>query len=344
MAFAGSSEPSGLIFAGTDTQGLYSSLDGGTTWQAAGGPLSPVGAGSLAVTALAVNPGDQHVVYAAATFTMATPEGRHSVQSVFISVDDGRRWFEMTPAPRFDPTITQLIPLSGPSLAVLLVAPFGSPLASLEVSPALISGLDDADAGTRAATARALGLSHDRSLLPVLMNHLRDPDLLAGDQVAQAIGRLGDPAAVPLLMPALSDTDEVIRARAATALGLLQAKEAIPQLATMLQHDGPWARRYAAEALAAIGTPDAIAALTRPLQDAEMTPVRFTAMHGLELAGQSAILPLRVALSSDNDPVMRRNAAEMLGWLRAADAVPDLAQSLSDPDATVRSSGNLGPG
>ena len=67
-----------------------------------------------------------------------------------------------------------------------------------------------------------------------------------------------------------------------------------------------------------------------------MTPVRFAAMNGLQLAGQSAILPLRVALSSDNDPAMRRNAAEMLGWLSAADAVPALAQALSDPDATVR--------
>ena len=153
------------------------------------------------------------------------------------------------------------------------------------------------------------------------MTHLRDADLLAGDQVAQAIGRLGDPAAMPLLMPALSDSDEVIRARAATAPWLLQTKEAIPQLDAMLQHDWPWARRYAAEALAAIGTPDAIAALTRSLRDAEMTPVRFAAMHGLQLAGQSAILPLQLALT-DNNAVIRRNAAETPGWLSAADAVP----------------------
>jgi HEAT repeat protein len=335
LAFSGGNEPTGLIFAGTDTQGLYSSLDSGTTWQAAGGPLSPVGAGSLAVTALVVNPGDQHVIYTAATFTMVTPEGQHSVQSVFISVNDGRRWFEMTPAPRFDPLIPQLIPLNGSLLAVLLAAPFGSPMASLAITPALIKGLDDADAGTRAATARALGLSQDRSLLPVLMNHLHDPDLLAGDQVARAIGRLGDPAAVHLLMPVLSDTDEIIRARAATALGLLQTQEAIPQLTSMLQHDGAWARRCAAEALATIGTPEAIVALIGPLRDAELTPVRYMAMQGLEMVGQAAITPLRLALL-DTNPVIRRNAAEMLGWLRAANAVPNLVRSLSDRDATVR--------
>ena len=98
LAFAGSSQPSGLVFAGTSTQGLFSSLDGGLTWQAAGGPLTPVGVGDIAVTALVVYPGDQHVVYAATTFTMSTPEGQHSVQSVFVSVDDGRRWFADTGA------------------------------------------------------------------------------------------------------------------------------------------------------------------------------------------------------------------------------------------------------
>lgn len=159
LAFAGSRDPAGLIFAGTDSQGLYSSLDGGTTWQAAGGPLSPVGAGSLAVTALAVNPGEQQALYAAATFTMATPQGSHSSQSVYTSVDDGRRWFEMTLARPFDQTITKLLPLSGPVLTVLLVAPEGMAMAGLEVTPALIDGLNDTDAGTRAATAWALGLS-----------------------------------------------------------------------------------------------------------------------------------------------------------------------------------------
>ena len=340
LAFSGSrATTAGRIFAGTATQGLYTSLDSGATWQAAGGPLSARGPGSLAVSALAVNTSDPQVVYAAATFTLSTPEGQHSAQSVFISVNDGGRWFEMTPAPRFNPSITQLIPHNGSLLAVGLMGPFGAQMVSLVVTPALISGLDDADAATRAATAQALGLSQDWTLLPVLMSHLRDADLLAGDAVAQAIGRLGDPAAVPLLMLALSDTDEVIRARAATALGLLKARVAIPQLDAMLQRDGPLARRGAAEALAAIGTPAAIAALAGPLRDAEMTPVRYMAMHGLEMAGPGAITPLRLALM-DNNPVVRRNAAEMLGWLGAADAVPDLVQSLSDQDAAVRAQAN----
>jgi hypothetical protein len=261
LAMTGHSDPYGLIFLGTSTRGLYTSMDGGTTWQAAGGPLSQVGAGSVAVSALTVSPGDEQVVYAASTFSMATTHEVHSRQFVFISVDDGRRWFEMTPAPRVDQPITQLTPLGGPLLAVLIPSQFGTQLVSLEAGSKFVSGLYDPDPGLRAATARALGFSHDPALLSTLMVHLDDPDLLAGDQVAQAVGRLDDAADVPLLLPALSDTDQTIRARAATALGLLRAEEAIPQLSTMRRLDGPLARRSAAEALAAIGTPAAMAAL-----------------------------------------------------------------------------------
>jgi photosystem II stability/assembly factor-like uncharacterized protein len=126
LAFAGSRNLSGLIFAGTDTRGLYSSLDGGTTWYAVGGPLTSLGVGSLAVTALAVTLGDHHVVYAAVTFTMATPAGEHSSQAVYISLDDGRQWVEMKSARGFDQTITQLIPLRDPFLGALRMIPFAA--------------------------------------------------------------------------------------------------------------------------------------------------------------------------------------------------------------------------
>ena len=335
LAMTGHSDPSGLLFLGTDTQGLYTSLNGGETWQAAGGRLSQVGAGSLAITALAVSPGDEQVVYATATFSLATPQGLHSIQLAFISVDDGRHWFEMTPAQHLDQSIAQMTPLVGPLLAVLIPTPHGTQVVGLDVDLAFATGLADPDPGMRAATARAIGFSHDRALLPILLLHLRDPDLLAGDQVAEAIGRLGDASAVPLLMPALSDTDEIIRARAATALGWLHAEEAIPSLSAMLRHDGPWASRHAAEALATIGTPAAIAGLTAPLADQPMTPARHAAMGALERAGQPAVAAVVAALN-DSSAVVRTNAAEMLGWLKPASAVADLARLLSDPDPAVQ--------
>ena len=334
LAMTGHSDPSGLLFLGTDSQGLYTSLNGGETWQAAGGRLSQVGAGSLAISTLAVSPGDEQVVYAAATFSMATPQGLHSIQLAFISVDDGRHWFEMTPAQRLEHSITQMTPLVGPLLAVLIPGSLGTQVVGLDVGLAFATGLSDPDPGMRAATARAIGFSHDRALLPILLLHLRDPDLLAGDQVAEAIGRLGDAAAVPLLMPVLSDANEIIRARAATALGWLRAEEAITSLSTMLRHDGPWASRHAAEALAAIGTPAAMAALTTPLADQPMTPARHAAMGVLERAGQPAVAAVVAALN-DSSAVVRAHAAEMLGWLKPVSAVADLARLLADPDPVV---------
>ena len=147
LAITGQAEPSGLIFVGTDTQGLHTSMDGGITWQAAGGRLSPpMGAGSLAVSALAVSPGDEQVVYAASTFSMATAQGLHSLQLTYISVDAGRNWFEMAPAPHVDqPIITQLTPLGGPVLAVLIPSQFGTQWVGLEVGPNFATGLYDPD-------------------------------------------------------------------------------------------------------------------------------------------------------------------------------------------------------
>jgi HEAT repeat protein/photosystem II stability/assembly factor-like uncharacterized protein len=335
LAFADSSGPSGLVYAGTDTQGLFRSLDSGTTWQAAGGSLSQLGAGSLAVTAVTVNPDNQNVVYAAATFIMSTPEGQHSVQYLFISVDDGRQWFEMTPMPPAGQMITQLNPISGASLAVLYGTPFGNSIANLEVSPGLIGGLDSADAGMRAATARALGLYHDPALLPVLMNHLHDTDPLAGDQVARAIGMIGDRSANADLLNLLVTAPATERTRAALALGLLKSEEAIPGLAALLNTGDPQAQRVAAEALAAIGTPAAMRTLVAPLAHLQMTSARHAAMGGLETAGPSAVAPLVTALH-DGNAVVRANAAEMLGWLKPADAVADLARLLSDSDPAVQ--------
>ena len=65
-------------------------------------------------------------------------------------------------------------------------------------------------------------------------------------------------------------------------------------------------------------------------------------MGGLEMAGRSAAGPLIVALLDDN-PVVRANAAEMLGWLQPiadlgerASAMDGLARLLTDPAPAVQ--------
>ena len=94
----------------------------------------------------------------------------------------------MTPAPRVDQLITQLAPLTGPQLAVLIPSPFGNSVDRFEVGPNFATGLDDPDPSMRAATARAMGLSHD----PTAARPNESParlDVFAGNQVAQPSGR-----------------------------------------------------------------------------------------------------------------------------------------------------------
>jgi HEAT repeat protein len=87
--------------------------------------------------------------------------------------------------------------------------------------------------------------------------------------------------------------------------------------------------------LAAIGTSEAIAALRTPLSSAPMTSARNAAMIGLEAAGEQGVDGLTRALR-DQSPALRTNAAEMLGWLKAGRATPELSTALSDTDAAVR--------
>jgi HEAT repeat protein len=166
--------------------------------------------------------------------------------------------------------------------------------------------------------------------------HLHDPDALAGDRVAAALGTVGDLSAVPALMSGLDSSDEDVRSRSAAALGFLKASMATARLNEVMRKDGPAACRSAAEALARIGTPEAMTALLGPLGDAGMTPARHAAMIGLEVAGDRAGAPLALALNA-SDPTLRRNSAEMLGYLRQPASTPALARSLSDSEPAVRS-------
>jgi HEAT repeats len=72
------------------------------------------------------------------------------------------------------------------------------------------------------------------------------------------------------------------------------------------------------------------------LAEVRLTPARHAAQQHLEEAGPAAVDPLIAALSSGN-PVLRRNAADMLGYIPSPLTVQALIGALErDPDATVR--------
>ena len=336
LAIAAAQRTPGLVFVGTESLGLLRSNDGGASWQSVnsavltGGDIAPV-----AVTALAIDPADDQIVYAATNIWLGTNTAHLNPVGVAVSVDGGRLWLEMSRAQPGDMPLQRLEPVAGQPLAVVTVNGTGSNRVNLELSPELLGLLRDGDPAVRASAARAIGLIGHPVALPSLMRVLADPDALAGQRIAEAIGRIGDQSVSADLLNVLGSAPAPEFTRAALALGMLKSTEAVPGLTALLSTGDPEAQRVAAEALAAIGTPAAMAALMAPLADRQVTSARHAAMGGLEMAGSSAVTPLAVALL-DRNAVVRANAAEMLGWLKPANAVADLARLLSDPDPAVQ--------
>ncbi len=336
LAIAVAQGTPGLVFVGTESDGLLRSNDGGASWQPVDTAVLAKGqAASVAVTALAIDPEDEQIVYAATNIWLGTNPAHLIPFGVAVSVDGGRQWLQLSRAQLGDTPLQRLEPVTGQPLSVVTFNSTGSNTVSLKMSPELLGLLQDGDPAVRASAARAIGLIGDAAALPGLMQALADTDALAGQRIAEAIGRIGDRSISADLLTVLGSAPPAERARAALALGLLKSEEAVPGLAALLSAGDPEAQRVAAEALAAIGTPAAMAALMAPLADPQMTSARHAAMGGLEAAGQSAVAPLAAALH-DGNAVVRANAAEMLGWLKSADAVAGLARLLSDPDPAVQ--------
>ena len=325
------------VYVGTESGGLFRSNNSGDSWQSFQNAAFPAaGAAPVGVTALAVNPEDNQIVYAAVGFWLGTTHVRFDPLGVYASTDGGSNWFQMSRAALGSPTVEKIEPTAVKPLSVVAVDALGQHRIEMELNDGLIAALDDANPSARAAAARTIGLLGDRSALPLLLNHLQaESDILAGEQIGWAIGQLGDPTAVQPLLAALESDNEALQSRSAYALGLLRADEAVPALAQTLETGGAMAQRRAAEALGAIGTSEAVAALQEPLSDSEMSSARNAAMMGLEIAGSRAVDGLTGALQSQN-VALRSNAAEMLGWLKAGEATPALSRALSDADPAVR--------
>jgi len=331
------------VFVGTESLGLLRSNDGGSSWQPVESAVLGLDQGApVAVTALAIDPEDEQIVYAATNIWLGTNTAHLIPWGVAVSVDGGRQWVQLSRAQLGDAPLQRLEPVAGQPLTIVTFNSTGNHTVSLALSPELMGLLQDGAPAVRASAARAIGLIGDAAALPGLLQALADRDVLAGQRVAEAIGRIGDRSVSGVLMNMLSSAPAAERTRAALALGLLKSPEAVPGLAALLSAGDPGAQRVAAEALAAIGTSSAIAALMAPLADPQLTSARRAAMGGLETVGQSAVGPLVVALL-DGNVVVRANAAEMLGWVQpiedpgqSADAVAGLARLLSDPNPTVQ--------
>ena len=120
------------------------------------------------------------------------------------------------------------------------------------------------------------------------------------------------------------------------ALSATDAEAVIEPLGAMLREGDSAEISVAAKQLGCIGSPAAIDALLVPLADRALSSRRHAAMAALEAMGEPAVGPL-VALLESEDATVRRNAAEMLGWIGSPSATPALQALLDDESATVRS-------
>ena len=192
LAMAVALKTPGLVFVGTESRGLLRSNDGGASWQPVDiTVLARDYAAPLAVTALAIDPEDEQIVYAATNIWLGTRTAHLTPLGVAVSVDGGRQWLQLSRAQPGDTPLQRLQPVAGQPLAVVTVNSTGIHTVSLELSPALLGLLQDGDPSVRASAARAIGLIGNPAALPGLMQALADPDLLAGQRVAEAIGRIG---------------------------------------------------------------------------------------------------------------------------------------------------------
>jgi HEAT repeat protein len=295
-----------LIYAGTQAGGVLRSFDGGATWQAINDSLGMTPGAVLEVSALALDPADDAIIYAATGYWLGSTRLHFSPNAILFSTSGGANWLPLAALPLSAQRITTLVALPQNPLTVEATTVAGQ-VQTYAVDPAVLAELTTAPAAPasqRAAAAQALGMSKDA-------------------------------AAVPALLEALRSGDVLLVTHAATALGVLRAGEAAPVLAQMLAEDGILAPAAVANALADIGTPEALDALLAALDSAAMTPARHAAMAALERLGNPTV-PGLLAVVANGAPAAQRNAAEMLGWIGDRSAVDGLLAALSAGDDQVR--------
>ncbi|HIB53911.1 MAG TPA: HEAT repeat domain-containing protein [Nitrospirales bacterium] len=211
----------------------------------------------------------------------------------------------------------------------------------------LLTTLHDSHPAVRSASARGLGRIGSAEATDSLILTLQDPQRVVRKSAAKALARVGDHRATAPLIAMLQD-DEAVRRESMNALAHI-GQPAVQPLAAIVadgNRDSSF-RQTAALVLRDIASrdsapsvADSAAALGVGLRDGD-PGLRKASADALVIIGQPASAVVRIALLQDQNPVVRAEAATILGrsgsattWY--AEAVDSLILALDDHEERVR--------
>lgn len=246
--------------------------------------------------------------------------------------------------------------------AAVVLGEIGDPAAAPALVAAIEPGSSDRETlEANRAIAGALGILRARAAVPVLQQLAGSPDPFTQVAAVDALGAVGDAAAVDTLVGVATaeGVEPFTRKKALLALGRIGDPRAAPAVLQLLfaEHEGLSFFPEAAFAAALIGRPMA-APLLAVLDGKDESFAAWARQHGLprgavaaraaqllgDVGGAEAV-PVLVARLDDRDPDHRLSllvkvlAAESLGRLRAREAVKPIGELLlreRDPEARVR--------
>ncbi len=202
------------------------------------------------------------------------------------------------------------------------------------VIPGLLQVLAQGDGSGRLEAIRLLAQIGGQEVLAPLFAALDDPDWQVRREAVWALARLGDPRSIAPLAAALGDWWRPVRQAAAGAIAAF-GPAALPTIQAVLREaTWPPALRAAASALAQIGPP-AIPDLVRALLD-ENPLLRRLAAEALGQIGDARAVPHLIVALKDQEVTVRRAAAEALGQIGKEPSIPALLDALWDQAGPVR--------
>ena len=206
------------------------------------------------------------------------------------------------------------------------------------VTPLVGVTLFDDERTVRLAAADALNQLDPIGATDLLEDVLDDEDPDSRRAAAEALGFLGNRSAMRgLALVALYDDSEAVRQAAIQSLNKLDRDGAMELLLEELASDDPDSRVAAAEALGLLGNREAIGPLVQVTLYDSIDRVRQATANALNTLDQPGATDVLLNALTVDDPIIRKAAAEALGFLRNRATIMPLADvTLFDDEDSVR--------